>query len=112
MKPQPFHRRDWGPLAHEGCRNVDHKVLLVRQDIALALLRFSGEATIHQHSARFPIDVFCLDGQGHVLSGEEAATISAGEWLRWPAGVQHRLWTDGSSMTTLMVEHVGQADDG
>jgi hypothetical protein len=24
--------------------------------------------------------------------------------VRWPKGVSHRLWTDGETMTTLMVE--------
>jgi quercetin dioxygenase-like cupin family protein len=69
-------------------------------------LRFSQHATIHQHSARHPIDVFCLEGHGHVLCGDESNPISSGELRRWPAGIEHRLWTEGSSMITLMAEYV------
>ncbi|MDP9236160.1 MAG: hypothetical protein M3P30_01960 [Chloroflexota bacterium] len=106
MKPQPFRRPNWERVPHEGCRNVDHRVLMVRPDLGLVLLRFSGHATIHQHSAPHPIDVFCLEGHGHVLCGGETNTISSGEWLRWPAGIEHCLWTEGSSMITLMAEYV------
>jgi len=105
MELEPFVRAEWGPLPYEGCRNVEGKVLLVRAGLVLALLRFGEHATIHEHPAPFPIDVFCLEGNGNVSLGGETSTIAAGQRVRWTPDLPHRLWTDASTMITLMVEH-------
>ena len=34
-------------------------------------------------------------------------TLEEGQQARWPKGVPHRLWTEVSTMRTLMVEHFG-----
>jgi quercetin dioxygenase-like cupin family protein len=88
-----------------GCKNVEGKVLLVEPSLVLALLRFQPHGTIHEHSADFEIDVICLDGEGFTSVDAEIATLAAGQIVRWPALHQHRLWTDDSTMQTLMVEH-------
>ena len=105
MELEPFVRPEWEPVSHEGCLNVEGKVLLVREGLVLALLRFAEHATIHEHPAPFPIDVFCLEGSGNVSLGAETSTIAAGQRVRWTPDLPHRLWTDASTMITLMVEH-------
>jgi quercetin dioxygenase-like cupin family protein len=102
---QPFHRAEWEPLQHEGCRGVEHKVLVAQPNFALALLRFARDATIHEHPAAWPIDVYCLEGEGKFSLAGETAAIRAGQRVRWPPNVPHRLWTEGTTMTTLMVEN-------
>ena len=107
MKPEilPLPRFDWQPLPLEGCVNVEVRVLSRLPHLALAMLRFAPYGTIHEHAADLDIDVVCLDGSGMTSLAGEAAPIRAGEWVRWPRGIRHRLWTAGSSMLTLMVEH-------
>lgn len=107
MQPhvQPVPRPDWAPLPYEGCQRVEGKVLLRLDHLSLALLRFQPGGTIHEHPAPFDIDVICLEGQGFTSVGGAAAALHAGEQVRWPAGIPHRLWTDDSSMLALMVEH-------
>lgn len=105
MDIQRFVREQREPLPFEGCRSVDGKVLLVQEGLSLALLRFAENATIHKHPAPFPVDVVCLEGSGRVTVGDDEATLSAGERVRWPADVPHRLWTEDTTMLTLMVEH-------
>jgi quercetin dioxygenase-like cupin family protein len=83
-------------------------VLLHQPALVLALLRFGPHATIAEHAADFPIDVICMDGSGHFSIDGEAAPLRAGERVNWPWTVQHRLWTDDLTMTTLMVEHGGE----
>jgi quercetin dioxygenase-like cupin family protein len=83
---------------------VTGRVLLRRAGIAIANLRFEPNATIDEHSASIEIDVICLAGAGFVSVGTESSPIRAGQRVVWPAGVNHRLWTEGSSMETLMVE--------
>ncbi len=105
MDIEPLVRPQWEPLPYEGCQGVEGKVLLIQEGLALALLRFSDQATIHEHAAPFPVDVVCLEGRGRVSLGREDAAIEAGQRVLWPADVPHRLWTEDATMMTLMVEH-------
>jgi quercetin dioxygenase-like cupin family protein len=93
-------------LPFEGCVNVDGKVLLALDHLSIAMLRFGLHATIPEHAASdVDIDVICLEGHGFTSLGSEIASLQAGERLNWPAGIPHRLWTEGTGMLTLMVEH-------
>jgi quercetin dioxygenase-like cupin family protein len=116
VRPEPVPRPDWSPVPHEGCINVEGKALRRADDVSLALLRFAPQGTIHEHPASIEIDVICLEGGGFTSIAGVAAPLRAGEAIRWPSGQPHRLWTEGESMLTLMVEHVGgmprMADDG
>jgi quercetin dioxygenase-like cupin family protein len=86
--------------------NVQGKVLLREPPVGLALLRFAENGTIHEHSADFEIDVICLEGAGFTSVAGQTFALHAGERMRWPAGADHRLWTESSTMLTLMVEHL------
>ncbi len=97
----------WEPLPYEGCSGVEGKVLLTRDELRIAMLRFGAQATMHEHSTAFDVDVICLEGSGTTSVGGEETAISAGELARWPAGDLHLLWTEGSEMVTLMVEYRG-----
>jgi quercetin dioxygenase-like cupin family protein len=109
--PQPIPHAAWTPVPTPGCVNVEGKVLLVREGLALAILRFAPEATIHEHSADHDVDVVCLDGEGFISVEDRVNTFASGQWLTWPAGRLHRLWTADRGMITLMVERLGTAGD-
>ena len=102
--PQPVPRPDWSPLPVEGAVGIEGKVLLSLPPPAIAMLRFAAGAGFPAHTAPFEIDVICLDGAGFVLVGEDPFPFRAGERVRWPTDVMHRLWTESDEMTTLMVE--------
>lgn len=95
----------WRPLLRAGSVGVEVRVLLKRRGFVLANLRFAEYSTIDEHSAAFAIDVICLAGSGYVSVDGKAVPFSCGELITWPAGVNHRLWTEGTQMETLMVEH-------
>jgi quercetin dioxygenase-like cupin family protein len=97
----------WQPLPRQGAVGVAFRVLLNRAGIAIANLRFAPNATIDEHSASFDIDVICLAGEGFVSVGNESARFRSGDRVVWQAGVNHRLWTKGTEMETLMVERPG-----
>ena len=103
--PVAVPRPEWSALPYPGCVGVEGKVLLHSPELVLALLRFEPGGTIHEHAAAMVIDVVCLEGEGFVSVGAEQFPFRAGESVRWPAGAMHRLWTDATEMTTLMVEH-------
>jgi quercetin dioxygenase-like cupin family protein len=101
----PIPRPEWSPLPFEGCQTVAGQVLLRQTHLSLALLRFALGGTIHEHPADIDIDVICLEGHDMTSVRGIAAELHAAEQVRWPAGVAHRLWTEDSTMITLMVEH-------
>ena len=75
----------------------------------VAMLHFRSHGTIHEHAASYEIDVICLEGRGMTSLAAEEAKLEAGQRVRWPASVAHRLWTEDDEMTTLMIEHLGTA---
>lgn len=97
-------RSQWSPVPRQGTMGVTGRVLLNRAGIAVANLRFSPHATIDEHSAPFEVDVICLAGEGFVSVGNDPSAFRGGDRVVWPAGVNHRLWTESSEMETLMVE--------
>jgi quercetin dioxygenase-like cupin family protein len=105
-EPQPVPRPDWSPLPQAGCVNVDGRVLLVRDGIGLSMLRFAPRGTIHEHAAPHDVDVICLEGEGFISVEDRVNAFAAGQWMTWPAGRVHRLWTADRGMITLMVERL------
>ena len=106
-----FPRAQWTPLPHPDCRGVDGRVLVRREDMVIAMLRFARNATIHEHAADHAIDVLCVEGSGRLKLGDEEIPFEEGSVVRWPEGVPHQLWTEGSTMRTLMIEHLGPAPE-
>ena len=74
--------------------------------LMMVQLRFGPHGTIDEHAAAWEIDVVCLEGEGTTTVDGIAEPIHAGETIRWPAGKSHCLFTEDSTMVTLMVEHV------
>ena len=81
--------------------------MLVREwGFFIALLRFESGGTIHEHPGLNDTIVICIDGEGWTSVAEERTQIRAGELVRWPRDVPHRLWAEGTEMTTLMFERI------
>jgi quercetin dioxygenase-like cupin family protein len=104
---EPFRRPDWEPLPYDGCVDVEGRVLFFDDRVGLALLRFGEHGKIHEHAGENETIVSCLEGSGFTSVGGEVAPIASGQRVHWPRGVVHGLWTDGSTMTTLMCELPG-----
>jgi quercetin dioxygenase-like cupin family protein len=103
----PVPRPEWSPLPGNGVVGVEGKVLLREADFFVAMLRFPPHATIHEHPGENDTIVVCIQGEGFTSVGREAATLRVNERAFWPAHVPHRLWTEETPMTTLMVERWG-----
>ena len=103
-------RPDWTPVPRPGATGVAVRLLHHREGAELlAQLRFEPNATIDEHDAPRPIDVYCLEGSGFTSVDGQPAPIHAGQHAHWPANRLHRLWTDSDTMTTLMHEHIAEA---
>ena len=73
-------------------------------DFFIAMLRFEPHGTIHEHPGQNDTIVMCIDGDGWTSLADERTPLRAGELVRWPPDTPHRLWTEGTPMTTLMYE--------
>jgi quercetin dioxygenase-like cupin family protein len=82
-------------------------VLVRETDFFVAILRFPPNATIDEHSGSNDTLVVCIEGEGLTSVGNVTSSLRDGERVFWPANVPHRLWTEGASMKTLMVERPG-----
>jgi mannose-6-phosphate isomerase-like protein (cupin superfamily) len=94
-------RKGWEPLPYDGCVGVVGRVLVREDTYFVAELRFSEHATIHDNDTV----VVCLAGEGFTSVAGEVSPLREEQQVRWPKGVPHRLWTEDSTMATLMVEH-------
>jgi quercetin dioxygenase-like cupin family protein len=112
MMIEEMPRPRWTRVPRQGTVGVVGRVMLNRAGIAIANLRFTLNATIDEHAAPFEVDVICVAGEGFVSVGTETSRFRAGERVVWPAGVNHRLWTEGTEMETLMVERHRQRKTG
>jgi quercetin dioxygenase-like cupin family protein len=92
-------------LPYEGCSGVEGKVLVHEDTWFVAMLRFEEGGTIHEHPGPNDTVVVCLEGEGFTSVAGETAPLAAGEQAHWPRDVPHRLWTEASTMVTLMIEH-------
>ena len=79
--------------------------MLAREDdFFVAMRRFAPDATIHEHPGPNDTIVVCLEGEGLTSVAAETSRLEAGQQAGWPKDVPHRLWTEGTTMVTLMVE--------
>ena len=101
---RPFPRLGWDPLP-ESVGIVGR--VLVREDefFFVAQLRFSEQAAITEHAGERDAIVVCIEGEGFTSVAGETVPLREGQQVRWPKGISHGLWTEGSTMTTLMIEH-------
>ena len=107
MKVKAFPRPDWSPLPEkEGLEGVEGRVLLFDRRAVVATLRLTTHARTDVHPADHDIHVLCLEGSGFAQSGGATVAIAAGQSVLWPRGEPHNLFTEDSTMTTLMIEHV------
>ena len=107
LQAKAFPRPDWSPLPEkEGLEGVEGRVLLFDERAVVASLRFAEHARTDVHAADHDIHVLCIEGSGYAFSGGNTVAIEAGQSLLWPRGELHNLYTEGSPMTTLMIEHL------
>jgi quercetin dioxygenase-like cupin family protein len=105
-EPQASPHADWAPVERPGCVNVEARVLLIRDGLLLAMLRFAPRATIDEHAADHEIDVVCVEGEGFISVEDRINSFVAGQWMTWPASHVHRLWTGDHGMITMVLERL------
>jgi quercetin dioxygenase-like cupin family protein len=99
----PFPRLGWDPLPDSV--GIVGRVLVREEEFFVAQLRFSEHAAITEHPGERDTIVVCIEGEGFTSVAGERAQLREGQQVRWPRDIPHSLWTESSTMTTLMIEH-------
>ena len=101
---RPFKRPEWEPWPFDDFVKVEGRVIVGDDDLVLAFLRFGEHGHIHPHAGSNNALVSCIEGHGFTSVDGVTAELHEGQMVFWPAGVHHGLWTEDSTMTTLMFE--------
>jgi quercetin dioxygenase-like cupin family protein len=101
------HRRPEGP---PGTTGITGQVIHSDARGVVAEMAFAPRGRIPVHDNPNTTWFCVIEGGGWVQVGDERARIAAGEAVRWPAGVGHGAWTEGTAMRVIVVELAG-ADD-
>jgi quercetin dioxygenase-like cupin family protein len=102
---RPFPRVGWDPLPGDGGVGVVGRLLVSDDAFFVAQLRFTENASINPHAGERDTIVVCIEGEGFTSVGDETVALHEGQQVRWPSGIVHGLWTESSTMSTLMIEH-------
>lgn len=100
---RPFPRPGWDPLPDSV--GIVGRVLVREESFFVAQLRFSEHAAINVHPGERDTIVVCVEGEGFTSVADEASELREGQQVRWRRDIPHGLWTEDSTMTTLMIEH-------
>jgi quercetin dioxygenase-like cupin family protein len=81
-------------------------ILLNRPMIVVAMY-LEPHASMDEHSTDVPVLFLAIRGQGFVRIGGpngESRTISAGDAVLWPAGVDHTVWTEDDELQAIVID--------
>ena len=104
---RPIPRPVWDPLPGDGVVGVTGRVLVREETFFVAQLRFAEHATIRPHEGERDTIVVCIEGEGLTSVADETVSLREGQQVRWPKDIVHGIWTEGSTMSTLMIERFG-----
>ena len=74
--------------------------------------RYEPGGEMQEHAAIDPILFMVIEGSGFLRLGGpdgETARVQAGDAVLWPAHVQHRVWTEDTTLTSILF-HFGPDD--
>lgn len=110
MDKKSFPKPDWQMLVKDGCVGVEARVCLVDKRSVVAMLRLAEHAHTDVHPAPYDIHVLCTEGHGFAMSDGKTIPLQAGQSVLWPKDQAHNIYTQNSTMATIMVEHVHQLE--
>ena len=87
-------------------RRVNGLPLLLNVPMQVEAMYLDPHAALDEHSAPNHIIFIVIAGSGFVRLGGpngETQPIRAGDAILWPAGLDHTVWTEGTSLQAIVV---------
>lgn len=75
--------------------------------LIVAALYFERHGSMDEHSSDVPCVFLVISGKGFMrVGGPEGETraVTAGDAVLWPAGLDHKIWTEDAEMSGIVVE--------
>jgi len=82
--------------------------------VMVEAMYFEPQARLDEHSAPHDILFVVIAGSGSLRLGGpsgETRVVSAGDAVIWPAGIDHMVWTDGESLSAIVVNLLDDTTD-
>lgn len=87
-------------------------ILLNRPMIVVAMY-LEPHGSMDEHSAEQPILFLIMKGSGFVRIGGpngETRRVSAGDAVLWPAGLDHKVWTEDESIEAIVIDGTAERE--
>jgi len=83
--------------------------------VMIEAMYFGPHARLDEHSAPHDILFLVIAGSGSLRLGGpsgETRAVTAGDAVIWPAGVDHMVWTDGESLSAIVINLLDDTRSG
>jgi quercetin dioxygenase-like cupin family protein len=83
--------------------------------VMIEAMYFEPHARLDEHSAPHDILFVVITGSGSLrLGGPQGKTrvVTAGDAVIWPAGIDHMVWTDGESLSAIVINLLDDTSGG
>lgn len=90
----------------ELARNVNGLPILLNRPMSVVAMYLEAHGQMDEHSATEPILFLVIAGSGFVRIGGvngETAPIAAGDAVLWPAGPEHKVWTEDDELHAILI---------
>ena len=101
MNPSRFSADVAAPVARPGCTGLVAAPVARSETWDATALYFASSASSDDHAVPYDHWLAVTRGQGRVSIGDVSQTVRAGDAILLPAGMFHRLWTEGEEMDAI-----------
>ena len=88
-------------------RYLNGMPILLNRPMIVVAMYFEPHALIDEHSSEVPILFLVFGGKGFVRIGGpngEIRSISTGDAVLWPAGLDHTVWTENEELHAILID--------
>ncbi|HEY6410774.1 MAG TPA: cupin domain-containing protein [Ktedonobacteraceae bacterium] len=88
-------------------RRLNGLPILLNRPMIVAALYLEAGGSMDEHSAEVPILFLVTRGKGFVRvggPGGESCSVSAGDAVLWPAGLDHMVWAENEALDAIIIE--------
>ena len=81
--------------------------ILLNRPMLVVAMYLEPHGSMDEHSAEVPILFLATAGRGFVRVGGptgETRSVSAGDAILWPAGLDHTVWTEDEPLSAIVID--------
>jgi len=81
--------------------------IILNRRLIIAALYFEQHGSMDEHSSDVPCVFLVISGKGFIrVGGPEGETraVTAGDAVLWPAGLDHKVWTEDEELWGIVVD--------